>query len=321
MAAFPLDGPPLRVGTRGSALAVAQTRQTVAGLQERWPGLAVEIVTITTRGDVQTQVPLHEVGGKGLFVKEIEEALLFGRIDLAVHSAKDLPSDLPAGLALVAVPARADARDALVSREGRRLADLPEGARVGTSSLRRVFQLRHLRPDLRIEPLRGNVDTRLHRVAEGRFDAIVLAAAGLGRLGLADRITELLDPVAFVPAAGQGALALEARADDSRVRALTAPLNDPATETALRAERAFLAKLEGGCQVPAGAHARLEDGRLVLEGFLASPDGAVFLRDRERGSEAEAEALGIALAERLLSRGSAGGTAAAASPKRGAGRP
>lgn len=316
--AFPLDGPALRVGTRGSALAVAQTRQTVAALQQRWPGLAVEIVTITTRGDVQTQVPLHEVGGKGLFVKEIEEALLFGRVDLAVHSAKDLPSELPPGLALVCFPARADARDALVSREGRRLADLPEGACVGTSSLRRLFQLRHLRPDLRIEPLRGNVDTRLRRVAEGRFDAVVLAAAGLGRLGLADRITEALDPVAFVPAAGQGALALEARADDARARALVAPLNDAATETALRAERAFLARLMGGCQVPAGAHARLEGGRLVLEGFLASPDGAVFLRDRERGSEAEAEALGAALAERLLSRGRAGD---AAPLKGGAERP
>ncbi len=301
-----MSEPPLRVGTRGSALALAQTRQVVAELQRRWPGLLVEVVTITTRGDLQTGVPLHQLGGKGLFVKEIEEALLRGEIDLAVHSAKDLPSELPPGLELVAVPARADPRDAVVSRSGAGLLSLPPGARVGTSSLRRLAQIRYLRPDLAVEQLRGNVDTRLRRVEEGRCDAVVVAAAGLARLGLLERAGELLDPVAFVPAAGQGALALEARADDGRARALAAALHDPEAALALRAERAFLARLGAGCQVPAGAYARREGERLVIEGMLASPDGALFLRDREvapAGDPEAAAAAGALLAGRLLARG------------------
>lgn len=298
-------GQVLRVGSRGSALAVTQARQVLADLERLQPGLRIELVTITTRGDVQTHAPLHEVGGKGLFVKEIEEALLAGEIDLAVHSAKDLPAELPEGLGIIVYPRRADPRDALISRSGLPLMQLPEGARVGTSSLRRVFQLRYLRPDLQIEPLRGNVDTRLRRLAEGRFDAIVVAAAGLERLGLADRVTEFLDPTTFVPAVGQGSLALEARLDDEHTARLVACLHDADTAVALQAERAFLARLEGGCQVPAGAYARLEGGQAIVEGFLASQDGRVFLRDREIGPAGRAEAIGVALAERLLSRGGA----------------
>ncbi len=303
----------LRVGTRGSALARAQTGQVIARLKEQWPGLEVEMVVITTKGDLTLDTPLHQVGGKGLFVKEIEEALLAGEIDLAVHSAKDVPAELPAGLGLVAHPRRADPRDALISREGLALERLPRGARVGSSSLRRVFQLRHLRPDLQVEPLRGNVDTRLRRLEEGRFDAIVLAAAGLGRLGLADRVTEYLDPEVFIPAVGQGALALEARCDDARTRELAAAIDDEETALALAAERAFLAGIEGGCQVPAGAHARLMGDRLVLSGFLASPDGAFFARDRVEGPSGREEAvrLGNALAERLLAAARAQGRSAA----------
>lgn len=303
----------LRVGTRGSALARAQTGQVIARLKELWPGLEVEMVVITTKGDLTLDTPLHQVGGKGLFVKEIEEALLTGEIDLAVHSAKDVPAELPAGLALVAHPRRADPRDALIAREGWRLEDLPRGARVGSSSLRRVFQLRHLRPDLQVEPLRGNVDTRLRRLAEGRFDAIVLAAAGLGRLGLADRVTEYLDPEVFIPAVGQGALALEARADDARTRELAAAIDDEETALALEAERAFLARIEGGCQVPAGAHGRITGGRLVLSGFLASPEGDFYARGRLEGRPARGEAarLGDALGRQLLDEARSRGRSAA----------
>lgn len=300
---------PLRVGSRGSALALAQARLVAAELERRWPGLAVAVVTITTRGDVQDSLPLHQVGGKGLFVKEIQEALLRGEVDLAVHSAKDLPGESPAGLEVVAVPPREDPRDAVVSRSGAGLFALPAGARVGTSSLRRLAQLRALRPDLEVEPLRGNVDTRLRRLAEGRCDAVVLAAAGLARLGLSHRVSEFLDPVLFVPAAGQGALALEARAEDARVRRLAAALHHPPTGVALEAERAFLRRLGSGCQVPAGAWARQEGGRLVVEGLLASADGAVFLRDREvapTGDPGAAREAGARLAERLLARGGGG---------------
>lgn len=306
MAGVNLAGRTLRVGSRGSALAVAQTRQVIADLQGRWPGLRVELVTITTRGDLTLEVPLHEVGGKGLFVKEIEEALLGGNIDLAVHSCKDLPAELPAGLGLAAYPRRADARDALISRAGLSLDDLPPGACVGTSSLRRVFQLRHLRPDLRIEPLRGNVDTRLRKLREGRYDAIVLAAAGLGRLGLAGQVTELLDPARFIPAVAQGALALEARVEDRWTWDVAGALNDPDTATTVGAERAFLDRVQGGCQVPAGAHARLSGDRLAMDGFLADPEGGFFARESVAGARDEAAQLGRELAERLLGQAPAG---------------
>lgn len=292
----------LRVGTRGSALAVSQTRQVIASIQELIPGLVVEMVTITTKGDLHLGAPLHEVGGKGLFVKEIEDAMLAGGVDLAVHSAKDMPAELPPGLVLAAFPARVDPRDAVISRTGCRLDDLPPGSRVGTSSLRRVFQLSRQRPDLVIEPLRGNVDTRLRKLREGRYDAIILAAAGLTRLGLAGEITEYLEPSHFIPAVGQGALAIETREDDSWARAIADRINDPATEIAVRAERAYLARIEGGCQVPAGGHCRLEGDAITLDAFLASPDGKFFARDSLTGPAGEPEKIGLELAERLLAR-------------------
>lgn len=313
----------LRVGTRGSVLARTQTGWVVARLQERWPGLAVEVRIIKTKGDAVQDRPLAEVGGKGLFVKEIEDALLAGQVDLAVHSAKDVPAEVPAGLAVVACPPREDPRDVLISRDGRPLAELPRGARVGTSSLRRQSLLRRLRPDLELVPLRGNVDTRLRRLAAGELDAVVLAAAGLVRLGLLDRVTQYLDPRVFVPAVAQGILALEGRAADEATVRLARGLHDEDAALALAAERGFLARVEGGCQVPMGAYCRREGGEWVLDAFLASPDGSRFAATRrtigvEGGEEAAGDAgreaaeallaeLGVATAAELVPGGSQGG--------------
>lgn len=246
--------------------------------------------------------PLNAIGDKGLFVTEIEEALRQGRLDLAVHSAKDLPSELPLDMALAAFPRRADPRDALVSRAGLRLDELPEGARVGTSSLRRACQLRYLRPDLRIADLRGNVDTRLRKLHEGQYDAIVLATAGLERLGLADEITEYLDPSVMLPAVSQGILAVEVRADDAATTALLAPLDDPVARVAATAERAFLARIGGGCQVPLAAFARLSGDTLALAGMIGARDGRL-VRGELSGSAGAPAGLGARLAERLLDEG------------------
>ncbi len=258
---------------------------------------------IQTSGDKILDVPLAKIGGKGLFVKEIEEALLAGEIDLAVHSMKDVPAEMPAGLDIVCVPSREDARDALISRDGRRFKDLPPGAVIGTASLRRQAQLLSLRPDLRISMLRGNLDTRLRKLKEGDFDAIVLAAAGLHRLAWAGEITEYLDPIVSLPAIGQGALGIQGRGDDSFVRSILEPLNDPVTRTAVTAERAFLHRLEGGCQVPIAAHATVSDGQVRLDGLVASVDGKTIIRDQIQGTNENAFAIGIQLAERLLERG------------------
>ncbi|QJA05955.1 hydroxymethylbilane synthase [Thermosulfurimonas marina] len=291
-----------RVGTRGSKLALTQTQWVLSRLRERFPEVHFETVIIKTKGDKIQDVPLAKIGGKGLFVKEIEEALLRGEIDFAVHSLKDVPSELPRGLYLAAFPPREDPRDALVSRVGQGLSDLPAGARVGTSSLRRAAQLRHRRPDLKILPLRGNVDTRLRKLSEGQYEAILLAEAGLRRLGVNVERTPL--PVEeFLPAVGQGILAVEAREEDRETAALLAALHHEETALCARAERAFLHRLEGGCQVPLAAHARLEDGRLHLQGFVADPEGRRFYRAGREGDPREAEALGVALAEDLLSQG------------------
>ncbi|MCS6896834.1 MAG: hydroxymethylbilane synthase, partial [Nitrospira sp.] len=236
---------------------------------------------------------------------EIEEALLAGEIDLAVHSMKDVPAQMPAGLDLVCVPSREDARDVLISRDGRRLRELARGAVIGTASLRRQAQLLSARPDLRIEMLRGNLDTRLRKLKEGTFDAIVLAAAGLHRLGWEGEITEYLDPLVSVPAIGQGALGIQGRSDDSFVRSVLEPLNDPMTWTAVTAERAFLHRLEGGCQVPIAAHATVSNGRVLLDGLVASLDGKTVVRDQIEGAGGQASALGVKLAERLLAKGGA----------------
>ncbi len=292
----------LRVGTRGSKLALAQTGWVITQIRKRFPDLAVDTVIIKTKGDKITDVPLARIGGKGLFVKEIEEALLREEIDLAVHSLKDVPSELPRGLELVAFPEREDPRDALIGSGVKSILDLPRGARVGTSSLRRQAQLRRLRPDLRILPLRGNVDTRLRKLQEGQYEAILLAEAGLRRLGISvERVS--LPTEEMLPAVGQGILALEIRSDDVETREIVSFLHHPETAFCAQAERAFLRRMEGGCQVPLAAHARLSDGQLYLEGFIADPEGRRFYREGLTGSPQEAEDLGFRLAEILLSRG------------------
>jgi hydroxymethylbilane synthase len=292
----------VRIGTRGSKLALAQTELVRAALLAAHPGLAVETEQITTRGDMVLDRPLSAIGDKGLFVTEIEDALREGRIDLAVHSAKDLPSELPPDMALAAFPRRADPRDALIARGGRRLMDLAEGACVGTSSLRRACQLRHLRPDLWIEDLRGNVDTRLRKLQEGQYDAIVLAAAGLERLGLAGEIVEYLDPLVMLPAVSQGILGLEVRAGDTSIAALLAPLDDPDARAAATAERAFLARIGGGCQVPVAAYAHLDGEAITLAGMIGARDGRL-VRGEVAGPAGDLAALGAHLAERLLDAG------------------
>lgn len=293
----------LVLGTRASKLALQQSEMFQARVQEVVPGVTVTLKRIQTSGDKIVDVPLAKIGGKGLFVKEIEDALLSGEIDFAVHSMKDVPTQLPEGLEILCVPPREDARDALISREGLLFKDLPPGARVGTSSLRRQSQFLNARPDLRIDMLRGNLDTRLRKLKEGQFDAIVLAAAGLRRLAWTQEITEYLDPRLSLPAIGQGALGIEGRSDDGFVRDILNRLNHTPTRVAVTAERALLHRLEGGCQVPIAAYATLVDDEIQMEGLVASVDGKTIIRDAIRGKTAEAQALGTQLAERLLSRG------------------
>jgi len=287
----------LTIGSRGSQLALWQARWIQARLAALGHESRIEI--IHTTGDRITDVPLAKVGTKGLFTKEIEEALLRGDIDVAVHSMKDMPTDVPDGLAIDAVPEREDPRDALV---GVRLDELPEHARVGTSSLRRTAQLHALRPDLEIDSLRGNVDTRLRKVEERHFDAIVLAAAGLRRLGLQQRIAEVLDPAVMCPAVGQGALAVETR-NDGEAFQLCAQLNHPETYAAVAAERAVLAELGGGCQVPIGAHARIEGDVLHIDAIVVSPDGNQVVRLSASGPARDHEQIGIRLGRELLLAG------------------
>jgi hydroxymethylbilane synthase len=288
----------LTIGSRGSQLALWQARWIQARLEQL--GETCRIRTIRTTGDKITDVPLAQVGAKGLFTKEIEEALLEGSIDLAVHSMKDLPTELPAGLAVTAVPEREDPRDALV---GCAFAALPEGARVGTSSLRRAAQLRALRPDLKVEPLRGNLDTRLRKLSEGRCAAIVLAAAGLKRMGWEERIAEILSVDYMCPAVGQGALAIETRADGGPAEQICGRLDHPPTRTAVAAERAVLASLGGGCQVPIGAHASVEGGRLTIAAVVCSPDGSRLIRRNAEGPAEAAAELGQALGQALIDAG------------------
>ncbi len=295
----------LRIGTRGSMLALWQAEWVKSQLLAAHAGLTVELVTIKTMGDKILDVPLAKVGGKGLFVKEIEEALLEGRTDLAVHSVKDMPALLPAGLHLAAMPPREDPRDALISRNGNGLNQLPNEARVGTSSLRRAAQLLHLRPDLHIEPLRGNVDTRLRKLETERFDAIVLAAAGLKRMGLSHVISEYLAPEQILPAVGQGALGIETRIEDDFTNPVVASLAHQPTMTEVSAERAFLRRLEGGCQVPIGAHAIMAGDEVVLTGMVADLVGRRLIRKEMRGEPQYVEVMGERLAEAVLESGGA----------------
>jgi len=292
----------IRLGTRASLLALRQAHWVKAQLECHFPEVEVNLVHIKTSGD-KIKIPLFKVGGKGLFVKEIEEALLRGAVDLAVHSAKDLPAFIPEGLKLLAFPAREDARDVLVSASGRRWGELPTQGRVGTGSLRRQAQLLNLRPDLEIVPLRGNLNTRLKKLSALKLDALVLAAAGLRRLGWEERVVEYFEPEVMLPAIGQGALAIEGRVGDEQVQKLVAFLNHPPTQSAVAAERAFSRKLGGGCQVPIAAHARVETDRLTLNGLVAGLDGRRIIKGKVEGSSAKSEDLGRKLAEELLEKG------------------
>ncbi|EKP95855.1 hydroxymethylbilane synthase [Thermaerobacter subterraneus] len=339
----------LRIGTRASALARIQAQWVARQLETHHPGLRVELVPVTTLGDRNRSRPLYALSSPGAFVKELEEALLEGRIDLAVHSAKDVPTRLPEGLELAAFPQREDPADALViprpatgrlsvrgpggeeppgSEARDLLAALPPGARVGTSSLRRQAWLRARRPDLAVEPARGNLDTRLRRLDEGHWDALLLAAAGLRRLGFAGRISALVPPLELLPAPGQGALAVEIRAGDEAVRRRVQVLDRPEVSRAVRAERAFLAELGGTCRVPLGAWARVQGGRIVIDGMVAGPAGSPWLSGRGEGSLSDPEGTGRRLAEQLLAKGAAGVLAqagvmveAASRPAAGAGGP
>ncbi len=293
----------LRIGTRGSLLALRQSEQVKAALSAMHPELRIELEIIKTTGDKILDVPLAKVGGKGLFVKEIEEALLARQVDLAVHSMKDVPSMLPEGLEIGVVPAREDPRDVLVSGKAGTLEELPQGAVIGTSSLRRGAQALAVRPDLRVETLRGNLDTRLRKARDGSYDAVILAAAGLHRMGWKDRVTAYLDPDVFIPAIGQGALGIEIRADDREVWGLLRGLHDVSTAVAVTAERAFLRELEGGCQVPIGGHAQVRGASVALTGLVASLDGRTLYRETRQAPREEAERLGRELARELLDRG------------------
>lgn len=293
----------LRIATRESPLALWQAEHVRARLQAAHPGLQVELVPMTTRGDQLLSTSLSKAGGKGLFVKELEQALLDGRADLAVHSMKDVPAQQPDGLALATFLEPEDPRDAFVSNRWSRLDDLPQGARVGTSSLRRQSLLAAQRPDLRIELLRGNVGTRLKRLDDGQFDAILLACAGLRRLGLPERIAEALDVNRFVPAIGQGIIGIETRRDDTRTQTLLSPLDHARARIRLSAERALNARLGGACSVPVAGHARLTADTLILDAMVGSPDGRRQVRETLTGPHDAAAALGTTLAQTLLDRG------------------
>lgn len=293
----------IRVATRGSLLALTQTNWVIDRLRDAHPGTEFELTTFKTVGDRILDVALSKIGGKGLFTKELEDAMLEGRADLAVHSLKDMPTELPDGLVLGAVPLREDPRDVVISRDNIPFAELPAGAVVGTSSLRRVAQLKALRPDLDFQPIRGNIDTRLRKLDEGQASAIIMAASGLHRAGFTDRITEYLDPADCLPAPGQGALGIEIRGSDAKVGQLVSRIHDPATALETMAERALLARLEGGCQVPIGALATFEHGILHLEGLIASPDGAKIIRYEAEADAGRARHLGIQVAEWLLAHG------------------
>ena len=293
----------LKIGTRQSLLALWQSNHIAACLRKQYPDCEVVLKKIVTKGDRILDVPLAQIGGKGLFTKEIEEDLLSGEVDLAVHSLKDMPTVLPEGLCLTAITERANVGDAFVSNKYDSFAELPLGAVVGTSSLRRKAQLLAARPDLTIRDLRGNVDTRLRKLDEGLYDAVILAAAGLERLGHGDRIKAVIPSSVCLPAVGQGALAIECSTDDAEVRQMLDFLNDMPTVHATNAERAFLGLLEGGCQVPIGVHADVEGDKIKIEAIIAALDGSTVLRDTIEGAAVDAVALGQELGKKMLANG------------------
>jgi hydroxymethylbilane synthase len=293
----------LRIATRKSPLAVWQAEHIRDRLMAAHPALQIELMRMSTQGDKLLDAPLAKIGGKGLFVKELEQCLLDGSTDIAVHSMKDVPVEFPEGLHLPVIGKREDPRDAFVSHRYARLEDLPQGAHVGTSSLRRQTQLHARRSDLSITALRGNVNTRLKKLDNGDYDAIILAVAGLVRLGFADRVTQYLEPDISLPAIGQGAIGIECRSNDARVHDLINVLHDPVTDTCVRAERAMNERLQGGCQVPIAGYAEIHNGVLTLRGLVGRPDGSEVVRGTISGDEKEAVKLGKALAEELLERG------------------
>jgi hydroxymethylbilane synthase len=293
----------IKIGTRGSPLALKQANWVKDELAARNPYLSIKLIIIKTTGDRILDCPLSAIGGKGLFVKEIEEALLAERIDLAVHSMKDMPGDLPKGLMVGAVPVREDPRDVFISRDGRLLQEVPQGERIGTSSLRRKAQLLHFRPDLEIIPLRGNLDTRIKKIETEGLAGIILAAAGIHRMGLERQISHYLDLRTSLPAVGQGALALEIREKDTRLKDLLNPINHESTALCTQAERAFLHRLQGGCQVPIAGHAQIKEDQIVLRGLIASLDGKSLFNDQAQGPFSDSTNLGIQLADNLLATG------------------
>jgi hydroxymethylbilane synthase len=295
--------PTIRIGTRASKLALWQANWVKAALNANEAAQKIELVTIKTKGDKILDVPLAKVGGKGLFVKEIEQALLDRRIDIAVHSMKDMPAEIPDGLCIGAIPRREVASDVLISRTGRRFGELRRGAVIGTSSLRRAAQLRHVRPDIEIVPLRGNLDTRLKKLQTENLDAIVLAAAGVKRLELEHRITEYLDSEVMLPAVGQGALCIEIRRNDPFVSTRVNALDDPQSRAVVLGERAFLNRLGGSCQVPIAGHGAIKDNSFHLTGLVAAVQGSPIYKSVLSGAVDASEAIGISLAESLLSRG------------------
>jgi hydroxymethylbilane synthase len=296
----------IKIGTRGSKLALWQANWIKTALTDLDPSLSVEIEIIKTKGDKILDAPLAKVGGKGLFVKEIEDSLLAGRIDLAVHSMKDMPSVLPGGLKIAAVPERESPGDVLISSKGLQLDEMAPGVRIGTSSLRRSSQLRHRIPGIDIVGLRGNLDTRLRKLESENLDGVILAAAGVKRLGLENRITEYLDETVMLPAVGQGALCVETRSHDPGLESIVGALDHPDTRASVLGERAFLARLEGGCQVPMAAHGKIANDVFTLSGLVADVEGTTLIRETLSGTPEKAESIGIDLAERLLSKGAAG---------------
>ncbi|MDE1350751.1 hydroxymethylbilane synthase [Vibrio aestuarianus] len=294
---------PIRIATRKSPLALWQAYYVKDALQAAHPGLEVELVTMVTKGDIILDTPLAKVGGKGLFVKELEVAMLEGRADLAVHSMKDVPVDFPEGLGLITICEREDPRDAFVANGYNNIDELPQGAIVGTCSLRRQCQIKEARPDLVIKELRGNVGTRLGKLDAGEYDAIILAAAGLKRLKLEQRIRSFIEPEQSLPAVGQGAVGIECRIDDQRLKTLLEPLNHKDTADRVLCERAMNLTLEGGCQVPIGSYALLDGDQLWLRALVGEPDGSKIVRGEIRGHRSDAEKLGISLAEQLLNEG------------------
>ena len=294
---------PIKIGTRGSKLALWQANWVKSVLEQNFPPTPIELIVIKTQGDKILDVPLAKVGGKGLFVKEIEQALLTRRIDIAVHSMKDMPADIPEGLCIGAIPERENPVDVFISRNGAGFNELAAGSVIGTSSLRRGAQLRHARPDIVIQPIRGNLDTRLKKLESENFDALVLAAAGVKRLDLEHKITEYLDPEIMLPAVGQGALCIEIRKDDSTVGPLVASLEHASTRAVVAGERAFLNRLEGGCQVPIAGHGRISEKQFAITGLVAEVDGSRVIKGEKSGPLDSAETIGIDLAEELLAGG------------------